>query len=60
MVLLKFYVELNIEGLISLILNDSGCDLNDCVEWLEKYKRFYVLGLLYRFYSDYDKALGIW
>ena len=58
--LLKLYAELNTEGLIPLISNDSGCDLNDCVEWLEKYKRFHALGLLYRLHSDHDKALGIW
>ncbi|XP_062566210.1 transforming growth factor-beta receptor-associated protein 1-like [Saccostrea cucullata] len=58
--LLKLYAELNSEGLIPLISNDSGCDLNDCVEWLGKYERYHALGLLYRLHSDHDKALGIW
>ncbi|XP_055901147.1 transforming growth factor-beta receptor-associated protein 1-like [Biomphalaria glabrata] len=58
--LLKLYAELMPEKLSELISVDTGCDLGDCVEWLEKYNRLHALGLLYQRHGESDKALGVW
>ncbi|KAL4225569.1 transforming growth factor [Mactra antiquata] len=58
--LLKLYAENNSPELLPLVEEDSGCDLKDCVEWLEKYKRYHPLALLYRYHGETDKALNIW
>ncbi|KAK3103798.1 hypothetical protein FSP39_021971 [Pinctada imbricata] len=58
--LLKLYAEMNSPELIPLIAVDTGCDLKDCVEWLEKFHRYHALALLYKYHSDHDKALHIW
>ncbi|XP_060603083.1 transforming growth factor-beta receptor-associated protein 1-like [Ruditapes philippinarum] len=58
--LLKLYAERNSAELLPLVEEDSGCDLKDCVEWLEKYQRHHALGLLYKYHGDNDKALNIW
>ncbi|KAH9518827.1 transforming growth factor, beta receptor associated protein 1 [Bulinus truncatus] len=58
--LLKLYAESVPEQLTELISVDTGCDLGDCVEWLEKYNRLHALGLLYQRHGESDKALGVW
>ncbi|CAG5123927.1 unnamed protein product [Candidula unifasciata] len=58
--LLKLYAESAPEKLSELISVDTGCDLNDCVEWLEKYQRLHALGLLYQHHGEYDRALTVW
>ncbi|KAJ8299668.1 hypothetical protein KUTeg_023728 [Tegillarca granosa] len=58
--LLKLYAEVNSPELIPLIAVDTGCDLKDCVDWLEKYNRYHALALLYKYHSENDKALHIW
>lgn len=58
--LLKLYAEINSAELLPLIEVDSGCDLKDCVEWLERYGRHHALALLYRYHGENDKALNIW
>ena len=60
MALLKLYAEINSPELLPLIEVDSGCDLKDCVEWLEKYGRHHALATLYKYHGDNDKALVIW
>lgn len=58
--LLKLYAEIDSPELIPLIAVDTGCDLKDSVEWLEKYKRYNALGLLYKVHAEHDKALAVW
>ncbi|XP_053384249.1 transforming growth factor-beta receptor-associated protein 1-like [Mercenaria mercenaria] len=58
--LLKLYAERNSPELVPLVEEDSGCELKDCVEWLEKYNRHHALALLYKYHGDNDKALNIW
>ncbi|CAL1541537.1 unnamed protein product [Lymnaea stagnalis] len=58
--LLKLYAESTPEKLTELISVDTGCDLEDCVEWLEKHQRLHALGLLYQRHGESDKALGVW
>ncbi|BFZ03909.1 hypothetical protein BsWGS_06947 [Bradybaena similaris] len=58
--LLKLYAESAPEKLSELISVDTGCDLNDCVEWLEKYQRLHALGLLYQQHGEYERALAVW
>ncbi|XP_046549254.1 transforming growth factor-beta receptor-associated protein 1-like [Haliotis rubra] len=59
-VLLRLYAEVNSPELIPLIAVDSSCDLNDCVESLERFHRYHALGLLYKYHGEYDKAINIW
>ncbi|KAL3842523.1 hypothetical protein ACJMK2_020527 [Sinanodonta woodiana] len=58
--LLKLYAEINWPELIPLIAVDTGCDLKDSVEWLEKYERYHALGLLFKYHGENDKAMQIW
>lgn len=58
--LLKLYAEINSPELLPLIEVDSGCDLKDCTEWLEKYKRHHTLAVLCHHHGDNDRALHIW
>ncbi|KAL5007714.1 hypothetical protein ScPMuIL_016520 [Solemya velum] len=58
--LLKLYAEVNSPELIPLIVVDTGCDLKDCVEVLEKFHRYHALGLLYKYHEENEKALIIW
>ena len=39
---------------------DSGCDLKDCADWLEKYNRHHALATLYKYHGESDKALSLW
>lgn len=58
--MLKLYAEIDSPELIFLIAVDTGCDLKDSVEWLEKYKRYNALALLYKVHAEHDKALAVW
>ncbi|XP_005106604.1 transforming growth factor-beta receptor-associated protein 1 [Aplysia californica] len=58
--LLKLYAESAPERLCELISVDTGCDLDDCVEWLERHGRLHALGLLYQRHAENDKALAVW
>lgn len=58
--LLKLYAEVNSPELVPLIAVDTGCDLKDCVECLEKYERHHALALLYKVHKENDKALAVW
>ncbi|XP_052801707.1 transforming growth factor-beta receptor-associated protein 1-like [Mya arenaria] len=58
--LLKLYAEINSPELLPLIEVDSGCNLKDCAECLEKYDRHHALAMLCKYHGDNDKALNIW
>ncbi|GFR68319.1 transforming growth factor-beta receptor-associated protein 1 [Elysia marginata] len=58
--LLKLYAESWPEKLPELLADDPGCDLNDCVTWLERHNRLYSLGLLYQHHGESEKALAVW
>jgi len=58
--LLKLFAELKPSELLGLIDSNGGCDVVDCVSWLEKFSRFHAQALLYHFHGDNDKALNIW
>lgn len=58
--LLKLYAEINSAALLSLVEENSGCDLKDGIEWLEKYGHHHALALLYKYHGDNDRALNVW
>ncbi|XP_070566294.1 transforming growth factor-beta receptor-associated protein 1-like isoform X2 [Ptychodera flava] len=58
--LLKLYAEINAPELVELISSDNGCVFENCIETLNKYGRYFALGLLYKYHGDFEKALQIW
>ncbi|RUS87528.1 hypothetical protein EGW08_004704, partial [Elysia chlorotica] len=58
--LLKLYAESSPEKLPELLSDDPGCDLGDCVTWLERHGRLHSLGLLYQHHGESEKALAVW
>ncbi|XP_051918602.1 transforming growth factor-beta receptor-associated protein 1 homolog [Hippocampus zosterae] len=58
--LLKLYAEQNHESLLDLLASDNACLLADCVPWLEKYQKYFALGLLYHCNGQDPAALQMW
>ena len=58
--LLKLYAETDSSELIALIASEPACDMQDCITWLEKCKRYHAQALLYKYHGENDKALNIW
>lgn len=58
--LLKLYAEANHESLLDLLVSENSCLLTDCAAWLETHKKYYALGLLYRYNSQDAAALQLW
>ena len=58
--LLKLYAEVNSSELLPLVEAETGCDMKDGAEWLEKYKRHHALAILSNHHGDNDRALNIW
>ncbi|XP_061671043.1 transforming growth factor-beta receptor-associated protein 1 homolog [Syngnathoides biaculeatus] len=58
--LLKLYAEQDHESLLDLLASDNSCLLADCVPWLEKYHKYFALGLLYHCNGQDSAALQMW
>ncbi|GFO22479.1 transforming growth factor-beta receptor-associated protein 1 [Plakobranchus ocellatus] len=58
--LLKLYAESWPDKLSELLSDDPGCDLGDCIVWLERHGRFHALGQLYQHHGESEKALAVW
>uniref|UniRef100_A0A8C4RHC5 Transforming growth factor, beta receptor associated protein 1 n=1 Tax=Erpetoichthys calabaricus TaxID=27687 RepID=A0A8C4RHC5_ERPCA len=58
--LLKLYAETGHESLLDLVASENSCVLVDCVPWLEKYHKYFALGLLYHYNRQDDTAIQIW
>lgn len=58
--LLKLYAEQNHESLLDLLASENACVLADSVPWLEKYHKYFALGLLYHYNSQDSTAIQLW
>uniref|UniRef100_A0A3B3YLF6 CNH domain-containing protein n=1 Tax=Poecilia mexicana TaxID=48701 RepID=A0A3B3YLF6_9TELE len=58
--LLKLYAEQDHDSLLDLLASDNSCVLTDSVPWLEKYHKYFALGLLYHFNGQDAAALKLW
>uniref|UniRef100_A0AAQ4NP23 CNH domain-containing protein n=1 Tax=Gasterosteus aculeatus aculeatus TaxID=481459 RepID=A0AAQ4NP23_GASAC len=58
--LLKLYAEQDHDSLLDLLASDNACLLADSVPWLEKYNKYFALGLLYRCNGQDSAALQLW
>ncbi|CAL9701503.1 unnamed protein product [Knipowitschia caucasica] len=58
--LLKLYAEQDHESLLDLLASENFCVLADCVPWLEKYHKYFALGLLYQYQGQDSAALQLW
>ncbi|KAJ8341939.1 hypothetical protein SKAU_G00342300 [Synaphobranchus kaupii] len=59
--LLKLYVEAgNAEDVVELLSSPNDCILSTCVPYLERYKRYYALGLLYQSHGQDYNAIQTW
>ncbi|XP_053311093.1 transforming growth factor-beta receptor-associated protein 1 [Spea bombifrons] len=58
--LLKLYAEADHESLLDLLVSDNACELIDSAAWLEKYNKYFALGLLYHYNKQDAAALQIW
>ncbi|KAM8877592.1 transforming growth factor-beta receptor-associated protein 1 homolog isoform 1-T2 [Synchiropus picturatus] len=58
--LLKLYAEQNHCSLLELLSSDNSCLMVDCVPWLEKYHKYFALGLLYHYNGHDSTALQMW
>uniref|UniRef100_A0A1A8FJC0 Transforming growth factor, beta receptor associated protein 1 n=1 Tax=Nothobranchius korthausae TaxID=1143690 RepID=A0A1A8FJC0_9TELE len=58
--LLKLYAEQNHNSLLDLLASDNACVLADCIPWLEKYHKYFALGLLYHYNGQDSVALQLW
>ncbi|XP_033847660.1 transforming growth factor-beta receptor-associated protein 1 homolog [Periophthalmus magnuspinnatus] len=58
--LLKLYAEQDHESLLDLLASENFCVLADCVPWLEKYHKYFALGLLYHYHGQDSAALQLW
>lgn len=57
---MKLYAEENSPELIPMIVSESRANIEDCVPWLERFKRHHALALLQRARGDNESALTIW
>ncbi|XP_072321311.1 transforming growth factor-beta receptor-associated protein 1 homolog [Eucyclogobius newberryi] len=58
--LMKLYAEQDHESLLDLLASENFCVLADCVPWLEKYHKYFALGLLYQYHGQDSAALQLW
>ncbi|XP_035992465.1 transforming growth factor-beta receptor-associated protein 1 homolog [Fundulus heteroclitus] len=58
--LLKLYAEQDHDSLLDLVASDNCCVLADSVPWLEKYHKYFALGLLHHFNGQDAAALQLW
>ncbi|KAK7898325.1 hypothetical protein WMY93_019178 [Mugilogobius chulae] len=58
--LLKLYAEQNHDSLLDLLASENFCVLADCVPWLEKYHKYFALGLLHQYHGQDSAALQLW
>ncbi|XP_072119317.1 transforming growth factor-beta receptor-associated protein 1 homolog [Mobula birostris] len=58
--LLKLYAEDNHDSLLDLLVSENSCLLVDSVSWLEKYEKYFALGLLYHYNGQNEAALQLW
>uniref|UniRef100_A0A3B4F0K5 Transforming growth factor beta receptor associated protein 1 n=1 Tax=Pundamilia nyererei TaxID=303518 RepID=A0A3B4F0K5_9CICH len=58
--LLKLYAEQDHDSLLDLLASDNACVLADSVPWLEKYHKYFALGLLYHYNGQDSAALQLW
>eukprot|EP00064_Thunnus_orientalis_P013668 superscaffoldBa00002263_g13708 len=57
--LLKLYAEQDHDSLLDLLASDNACLLTDSVPWLEKYHKYFALGLLYHCNGQDSAALQL-
>nr|XP_033803744.1 transforming growth factor-beta receptor-associated protein 1 isoform X2 [Geotrypetes seraphini] len=55
--LLKLYAEASHENLLDLLGSENSCIMADSATWLEKYKKYFALGLLYHYHGQDAAAL---
>uniref|UniRef100_A0A8C2W8K2 Transforming growth factor, beta receptor associated protein 1 n=1 Tax=Cyclopterus lumpus TaxID=8103 RepID=A0A8C2W8K2_CYCLU len=58
--LLKLYAEQNHDSLLDLLASDNACLVADSIPWLEKYHKYFALGLLYHYNGQDSAALQLW
>ncbi|XP_028810168.1 transforming growth factor-beta receptor-associated protein 1 homolog [Denticeps clupeoides] len=58
--LLKLYAEADHDSLLDLLASDNACLLADSAPWLEKYHKYFALGLLYHYNGQDAAALQLW
>lgn len=58
--LLKLYAEADHHSLLDLLASDNACLLEDSAPWLEKYHKYFALGLLYQYNGQQGAALQLW
>ncbi|XP_017260971.1 transforming growth factor-beta receptor-associated protein 1 homolog [Kryptolebias marmoratus] len=58
--LLKLYAEQDHESLLDLLASDNSCVLADSIPWLEKYHKYFALGLLHHCNGQDSAALQLW
>ncbi|XP_061597424.1 transforming growth factor-beta receptor-associated protein 1 homolog isoform X1 [Cololabis saira] len=58
--LLKLYAEQDHDSLLDLLASDNSCVLADSIPWLEKYHKYFALGLLYHCNGQDSAALQLW
>ncbi|KAM3877163.1 transforming growth factor-beta receptor-associated protein 1 homolog [Diretmus argenteus] len=58
--LLKLYAEQDHESLLDLLASDNACLLADSAPWLEKYHKYFALGLLYHYNDQDSAAVQLW
>ncbi|XP_068616411.1 transforming growth factor-beta receptor-associated protein 1 homolog [Brachionichthys hirsutus] len=58
--LLKLYAEQDHDSLLDLVASDNACLLADSIPWLEKYHKYFALGLLYNYNGQDSAALQLW
>uniref|UniRef100_A0A8C6T6W7 Transforming growth factor, beta receptor associated protein 1 n=1 Tax=Neogobius melanostomus TaxID=47308 RepID=A0A8C6T6W7_9GOBI len=58
--LLKLYAEQNHDSLLDLLALENFCVVTDCAPWLEKYHKYFALGLLYHYHGQDSAALQLW
>nr|XP_033803743.1 transforming growth factor-beta receptor-associated protein 1 isoform X1 [Geotrypetes seraphini] len=58
--LLKLYAEASHENLLDLLGSENSCIMADSATWLEKYKKYFALGLLYHYHGQDAAALQLW
>ncbi|XP_076991034.1 transforming growth factor-beta receptor-associated protein 1 [Tamandua tetradactyla] len=58
--LLKLYAEADHDSLLDLLVTENFCLLTDSAAWLEKHRKYFALGLLYRYNHQDAAALQLW
>lgn len=58
--LLKLYAEQDHDSLLDLLASENFCVVADCAPWLEKYHKYFALGLLYHYHGQDSAAVQLW